>query len=89
MTFTRQPRFDLDRLLAFVRPALDGTDANHDRQPLRVLADLLGVPAKSVYRWREHGIPLDFADRAALALGLHACLIWPEWLDIKEEGIAA
>jgi len=35
------------------------------------IARRLGVDRRTIYRWRDCGIPLHSADRAAMALGLH------------------
>lgn len=41
------------------------------------MADLVGVTRRSWTRWRQAGtIPLDSADRAAVALGRHPSEIW-------------
>lgn len=45
-----------------------------------VIASELGVTRRTVRRWR-HGTrltPRD-ADRYAVGVGLHPCLLWPEW----------
>jgi hypothetical protein len=36
----------------------------------------LGLSARTVYRWRHTGVPLDSADRAAFAVGHHPAILW-------------
>ncbi|MFN0090128.1 MAG: MerR family transcriptional regulator [Acidimicrobiales bacterium] len=43
------------------------------------LADRLGVTARTVHRWRAEGLSDLQADRAAIAVGLHPALVWPDW----------
>lgn len=40
------------------------------------IAELAGVSRRTVVRWRHIGIPLELADRAACALGLHPANVW-------------
>jgi hypothetical protein len=42
-------------------------------------AEVLGVSREVVHRWERHGVPMVTADRAAVSLGLHPGMIWPEW----------
>lgn len=43
------------------------------------LAELTGYNRRTLVRWRREGIPLEDADRIAVALGLHPASIWSEW----------
>lgn len=43
------------------------------------LARALGCAHEQVSRWRSNGLPLDAADRLAVALGLHPVEVWPDW----------
>lgn len=43
------------------------------------IARRVGVDRQSVYRWRKQGLPLYSADRAAINLGVHPVLIWPDF----------
>lgn len=46
------------------------------------LADICGVSQRTVHRWRAGGRMNHYtADRVAIRLGLHPCLIWDDWLD--------
>lgn len=49
----------------------------------RRVAELCGIDRRTVFRWRTGEVRLDSrsADRAAINLGLHPCLIWDEWWD--------
>lgn len=45
------------------------------------LAELVGTSYRQVLRWRHGGIPIDTAEDAAFALGLHPFAVWgDEWL---------
>lgn len=46
------------------------------------LAALVGVSEKAVARWARDGVPERSADQAAVNLGLHPAIIWPEWDDM-------
>lgn len=47
----------------------------------RQVADALGIAPRTAYRWRSEGIPVDDADRLAIALGMHPIEIWgDDWL---------
>ena len=44
------------------------------------IAAIIGVADRTISRWAAgQDIPEAAADRAAIALGTHPCLIWPEW----------
>lgn len=45
------------------------------------IAALLGVSKRVVSRWRHDGIRWSLADQAAVALGLHPALVWPDWYE--------
>ncbi len=77
---TRLPFAPLDQHARIHRDmAPRGTQHDGTAWSDRNLADLLGVTRRAVVRWRHAGIPIYSADRAAVALGVHPSLIWPEW----------
>lgn len=45
------------------------------------LAIRVGVHVRSVNRATHDGLNADTADRWAIALGYHPCLIWTDWFD--------
>jgi hypothetical protein len=47
-----------------------------------VLARALGLDRAQVARWRNGGLPIDSADRVAVAAGCHPAEVWPEWYDL-------
>lgn len=47
-----------------------------------VLARALGVDRAQVARWRSDGVPIESADRIAVAVGRHPAEVWPEWYDL-------
>ena len=61
----------------FVQPTPESATAE--------LALRLDATRSAVHRWRKFGIPVFSADKAAIALGVHPCLIWPEWFDVPAE----
>lgn len=61
--------------------------ANEDREwSDRAFGAMIGKPGRTVGRWRANGyIPWDSADVAAIRLGLHPMLVWPErWMALRE-----
>jgi hypothetical protein len=46
------------------------------------LARTLGLHTTQAARWREPGVPVAWADRAAVYLGLHPVEVWPEWYEL-------
>ena len=46
------------------------------------LARSLGVSVRTVWRWHHHGLTDTQADHAAIALGLHPAIVWPDWLTL-------
>jgi hypothetical protein len=45
-----------------------------------LIAEVLGCHARQVWEWRHRGsLTTLWADRAAVALGLHPALIWDGW----------
>lgn len=57
-------------------------DGNDDERTLGAMAAQIGVSVQTIHRWRSHGMTITAADRAAVALGLHPLLVWPEFLDV-------
>lgn len=47
------------------------------------VGDLVGVDRQTIHNWRQQGIPIYAADRAATRLGTHPTLIWPNWYRIQ------
>lgn len=47
-----------------------------------ILAERASVGRSTVYRWHERGLSEIEADRAAISLRLHPCMIWPEWWEL-------
>lgn len=68
-------------LLSYARSLLvrDGIDPNHIQ-----VAKLIDVHVKTIYWWEQgmNELPIPAADRHAVHLGLHPCLLWPEWWDL-------
>ncbi|MEZ5278989.1 MAG: helix-turn-helix domain-containing protein [Acidimicrobiales bacterium] len=54
-------------------------EAHLDQAPTRVLAERLGVSARTVWRWRATGLNPIQADHAAIKLGLHPGSVWASW----------
>lgn len=51
--------------------------------PAGWIAWRVGVHKATAYRWMRAGhLSIDHADRAAIALGVHPVLIWPEFYDV-------
>lgn len=52
----------------------------------RDAARALGTDRTQIVRWRSRGwVGHISADAAAVALGTHPALIWPEWFDVEIE----
>jgi len=49
------------------------------------VAERLGIPHRSVLRYRHNGLTRDAADRLAVRLGHHPAELWPAWTS----GVAA
>lgn len=47
--------------------------------PTGMLSEITGISRRRLVRWTRDGVPLEQADRIAVALGLHVSEIWPEW----------
>lgn len=52
--------------------------------PISVLSELTGVSRRTLTRWVKDGVPVEYADRMAVALGRHVCEIWPNWFDLVD-----
>ena len=65
----REQRFSIAPLLALADP--DATGA--------MFAESVGTHPSVADRWRRDGVPFWAADRAAIAMGSHPLLIWPDF----------
>lgn len=45
----------------------------------------LGIPERTLFRWRRHGVPDRSADAAAIRLGTHPALVWAGWSELASE----
>lgn len=59
---------------------LDPSPLVREYGSLLAVATALRTDVHFAQVWRD-GIPLDVADKAAIARGLHPSNLWPEWLD--------
>ena len=67
---------EVARVMQFV-----SVEMEEGRVPPVILAKRLGVDRNSIYRWRKDGIPEWSADKAAITMGYHPSMIWPEYLE--------
>ena len=87
----RQPRFplkELERLLEGsdeVEANLGGRSSDTNIVTTSYIARRLDVQRGVVCRWRREGIPFYSADAAAISLGVHPVLIWPEFHTHEEQ----
>ncbi len=71
----RRPTFDATPLLRQATLAVEEPSLTGEQ-----LAVALGTSRQQVRRWQAGGrLQEETADRAAVALGLHPVMIWPEW----------
>jgi hypothetical protein len=49
------------------------------------LAAAVGRERTAVGKWSERGLTPLWADRVAVALGMHPTEVWPEWYAVTEE----
>jgi hypothetical protein len=49
------------------------------------ISEALGITSAMVANYRERGMNTATADRLAILLGLHPCLLWPSWFDDAED----
>ena len=82
MSGVAQPKLDYESLETF----LLGVDADmrrwantERRVAAGAVAHAIGISTQTVYRWTRDGVPLFNADRAAIRLGVHPVLIWPDF----------
>lgn len=76
-----QPRLPYAPFARYVD--LNCPQANGRQLSERQMARFCDTPPSSIDKWRAAGeIPLYAADRAAIAMGTHPAMIWPEWFDI-------
>lgn len=78
-------RFPLDPLMQVLAARFDG------EATVAEMARCVGVTQRTVSRWRQRGLTCESADAAAVALGFHPALVWPEWwlcpwLDKMDDG---
>ncbi|MDQ1439266.1 MAG: Winged helix-turn-helix DNA-binding [Acidimicrobiaceae bacterium] len=53
-----------------------------------ILARALGVDRAQVAHWRSDGVPIESADRIAIAVGRHPAEVWPEWYRLSGDEAA-
>ena len=53
-----------------------------DETRVTELVAILGFCAELIKRFREQGMTVDEADRAATTIGVHPSLIWPQWTSV-------
>ncbi len=46
------------------------------------VAEVFDVSTRTLIRWKQNGLMFQSADRAAVAVGLHPSLVWPEWWSV-------
>lgn len=68
------PRFDFAPLRRYVTQ-----QAGVSTYSLQQIARDLGVCESQPSKWQRRGLTTAAADRAAIRLGLHPSLLWPEW----------
>lgn len=83
---TKQPRFPIEPLLALLQQeGLNGSEGSAGTGDARInnsyLARRTGMNRATFSRYRKEGIPLYEADRVAISLSLHPCLVWPDFHD--------
>lgn len=61
-----------------------GCDDVLEVQTIRHLARRVGASERTVWRWRLAGLTDQAADWAAIALGVHPCMVWPDWFQVVE-----
>ena len=74
-----EPRFPLGPLVGVVARRFD------EPVTLKDVADYVGVHDRQMHRWRVEGLTGCWADRAAVACGLHPAEVWPEWWEMHAE----
>lgn len=47
-----------------------------------IIGELVGLSARTIFRYKTDGVPLARADEIACRLGTHPALIWPEGFDL-------
>lgn len=77
---TRYPFGPLEALvLVELGPQLNSI--GQPASPSRLVAELLGVDRRQVYRWRQIGVTVDQADVLAVRAHRHPFEVWPELAD--------
>lgn len=74
-------RFPLEPLEEFVarRHHHDGRHERPEHLTVReVIAVHVGVGLGAVEKWQSRGLSVRLADRAAVAVGAHPAIVWPE-----------
>jgi len=81
------PRFDYSRLEVMLlgsdhltRQRSGGNSRMKDTQVMpAVVAAACNTHQSQVHRWKKEGLTFYAADKAAIAIGKHPSVIWPEW----------
>ena len=82
-TPARFPFAPLERQAELRFPEQDRERNGQPKTPAALLFHAAGLGRHLISRWRRDGVPLDGADRLAMALGEHPCAVWPEWWDVE------
>lgn len=81
------PLLDLDTLRAV---AARVRDLPADMVTVDQAAEACGVSSRAWCRWMvKGGVDVWTADRVAVHLGLHPCMIWPEWCEAADAVVEA
>lgn len=76
----RGRRFPFEPVEAFASIEVRKRSTRADSVGLTVaVAEVLGVTARTVWRWRQTGLMHSTADEVATRLGLHPLEVWPDW----------
>lgn len=80
-------RFPMDPLEDWLNRRYSNHSASTDRQTggrlsTERIAELVGFSRQAVRRWRDQGIPLWSADRAAINAGVHPAALWDDFAGV-------
>ncbi len=67
-------RFSFDPLYRYVCSRVDDPNPS-----LVTVATVCHVAKRTIIRWQTAGLTITAADNAAVAIGVHPSLIWPDW----------